>query len=155
MLEPLVASANLIFWPWRFATLATHHSIERGEIRAVSALGEEGCRVHGCELFGNGGCHELIDADAVRFGPALDFRLYRARQAEWVGTLGALHVLILLSISTGDSTSIPNVAGASPKSRWLNVTIAMAEAFQAVTAGGFGFGRSAWLIGPYRFRATR
>jgi hypothetical protein len=71
-----VASDNLILWSWRFTTFSTHQPIKRGEIRARPALGEEGRRVHGRQLFGNCGSHKLIDADAIGLGAALDFRFH-------------------------------------------------------------------------------
>jgi len=70
------ASDNLILWSRRFATFSNHQPIKRGEIRALPALGEEGRRVHGRQLFGNCGCYELIDADAIGLGAALDFRFH-------------------------------------------------------------------------------
>jgi hypothetical protein len=88
----------------RFAAFTTHQAIKRSEISALPAVSEEGSRVHGCQLFGNGSCHELIDADSVRLGAALNVRLHRAGEAERVGTLRAFHVLILLSNSAGDNT---------------------------------------------------
>jgi hypothetical protein len=105
-----LASTDLIRWSRRFAALATQQAIKRSEIRTLPALSEEGCRVHGRQLFGNGGCHELVDADSVRHGAALDFRLHRAGEAERVGTLRAFHILILLSNSAGDNTSIRSVS---------------------------------------------
>ena len=82
--------------------------------------------------------------NSVCLGAALDFRLHRAGQAERVGTLRAFHVLILLSNSAGDNTSIPNVAGVSPKSRRLNVTIAAAWPFTAASSTSSSAGSRSW-----------
>jgi hypothetical protein len=71
--EPSAESADLVLRSRRFAALTTHQANKRSEIRALAALSEKLSRVHGRQLFGNGGCHELVDANSVRLGAALDF----------------------------------------------------------------------------------
>jgi hypothetical protein len=76
-----------VFGPRGFAALAAHEAVEGSEIGAVAALGEEGSGVHDCQLFGYGGGDELIDADAVGFGAALDFGFHRARETKQISGL--------------------------------------------------------------------
>jgi hypothetical protein len=68
-------SADRIIWSRRLPTLAAHQSIERLEVRPLTALREKLGSAHGSELLGNRGGDELVDADPVRLGASLDLRL--------------------------------------------------------------------------------
>jgi len=108
-----------------FAASTPHQPIEGGKIGPSAPLRKKFARTHGGQLFGHSSRDELIDARAILLCAAFYLRLDRAWQAKRVGAL-VLYVLILRIASAGVSRSIPNRAGATPKSRRLNVTIAAA-----------------------------
>src|ERR1700730_10094883 len=118
-------SGNRIVGPRSLAALAPNQPVKCGKIGSLPPLGKKLRGTLGCQLLGDGGRDELVDADTVLLGTPLDLRLDRTRQAKRIGALG-LHVLLLRIVSAGVSTSMPNPAGTPPKSRRLNVTIAAA-----------------------------
>src|ERR1700751_2090464 len=128
-----MGSSDRVVRPRGFPALAPHQAIERLQVGALAPFGEEGRRVHRCQLLGHGRGDELVDADAVFLGAALDLRLDRTRQPQRVGA-GLFHVLILRMASAGVSSSMPNRAGATPKSRRLKVTIAAAWPLTAASS---------------------
>lgn len=79
-----MARLPLVPFAWRFATLARQQSPERLKVRPVLPFGEEGGRVHGGELLGHCGRHELIDADAFFPRQLFDRGLDGARKPQWV-----------------------------------------------------------------------
>jgi len=73
------------------STLALHDFVEGSIIRALASFEEERGSVHGCQLLGDGGCDELVEAGAVRLGAPDHFGFHGCRQAERIGALGLAH----------------------------------------------------------------
>jgi hypothetical protein len=82
-----------------------------------------------------------LTLNAFPLRAAFDLGLDRAGEAKWVGAL-VLYVLILRIVSAGISSSIPNLTGTEPKSRWLNVTIAAARPLTAASRTSSSRGRA-------------
>ena len=126
-------SGDRIIGPRRLAAFASHEPIEGVEIRPLATLRKELGRVHRRQFFGDGSRDELVDTDTVLLRATLYFRFDGARQTKRIGTLIS-YLLILRIASAGVSTSIPNCAGTTPKSRRLNVTTATARPLTAASS---------------------
>src|SRR5215472_7090516 len=67
------ASLDRILRPLLFASFAAHQAVERSKICTLPPFGEEGGRIHGCQLFCNSRGDELIYAHAIVLSAPLDF----------------------------------------------------------------------------------
>ena len=79
------------------------------------------------------GRHELIDARAVGLADLRNGRLERRGESQGIGAELFLHDASFLNASWGDSSAMPNRAGAPPKSLRLKVTRASATPLTAAS----------------------
>jgi hypothetical protein len=113
------SSGNLVVRAGRLVAVAAHQPIEFRHVYALTALGEERCRIHRGELLGYGGRDELVDADASAFARRSTSALTERGSRKGLGVRD-FQVTILGIASAGVSKSIPNRTGAAPKSGRLH-----------------------------------